>query len=265
MKKLPIAFLACFCFMFISADNRKAERELVQNGFKLIPSGFLLNGDLEISINAFYLFETEITNRQYSEFLSSIKNKKEIYNICKIDSTGWNRALNFENSYSEDYHLTAEFADYPVVNISYEAANYFCRWLEEKLNKKQNLIEVRLPSAEEWLYAAKGGKKDAVYPWENIEIGNKNDFELCNYNSTKDGTCLATNYSKSYLPNAYGLYNMSGNVAEILSEQGTSAGGSWDNSLEAMKLDKSNLSSKIQIPSAYVGFRPIAIIRSNNQ
>ena len=49
-----------------------------------------------------------------------------------------------------------------------------------------------------------------------IWVNGKKEVEFCNYNSPDDGTCLATNLSRSYYPNAYGLYNMSGNVAEML-------------------------------------------------
>ncbi|MBC8045911.1 MAG: SUMF1/EgtB/PvdO family nonheme iron enzyme [Fimbriimonadaceae bacterium] len=264
MKKILVLLLILFSIICITSFSPdKKAKHLFKYGFKYIPAGKMELYDREVAVNDFYIFETEITNKQYAEFLNYLlkKTRFDDYAICKIDSAGWNNALNFENSYPADYHLTSEFADYPVVNISYEAANLFCDWLENKLEKKISTVDVRLPNAEEWIYAAKGGKEDAEYPWENISPGKEKDFELCNYNSPNDGTCLATNYAKSYFPNAYGLYNLSGNVAEMLNEKGHTRGGSWNSSIIQMKITAADEYKGINPPSPYIGFRPVAVIK----
>ena len=264
MKKTICAIAAIITtILFLSFSIAGKEKALLKYGFKRVPAGILQIDGNQKNIQTFYMFETEITNRQYAEFLNYLlkNNRLDEYAICKIDSAGWNNALTFENAYPQEYHLTAEFAEYPVVNISYEAANLFCDWLEDKLEKKIPTVAVSLPTAYQWMYAAKGGKQDAEYPWENIDTGKKNDFELCNYNSPNDGTCLATNYAKSYFANAYGLYNMSGNVAEMLIEKGNTKGGSWNSTVVHMKIGSQDEYKGVSPPSSYIGFRPVAVIK----
>lgn len=262
-NSLYIAFTLFFLIGATSFVWNGKEKYLEKYGFKKIPAGELQAGNKTTGQGSFYMFETEVTNRQYAEFLNDLLRHKRMddYAVCRIDSLGWNKALHFENSYPRDYHLTAEFAEYPVVNISYEAATIFCTWLGNKLEKKFSDVEVRLPEKNEWIYAAKGGKSDAVYPWDNISNGKKMDYEMCNYNSPKDGTCLATNYAKSYLANAYGLYNMSGNVAEMLFEKGNTEGGSWNSSILQMKITAEDEYRGLTPPSPYIGFRPVAVIK----
>ncbi len=59
----------------------------------------------------------------------------------------------------------------------------------------------------------------------------------------------------SYWPNAFGLYNMSGNVAEMVAQQGRNMGGSWLDSAEAMKIGGIGKYSYSIGPKATIGFR----------
>ncbi|MBC8173103.1 MAG: SUMF1/EgtB/PvdO family nonheme iron enzyme [Chitinophagales bacterium] len=263
MRTHILLLLMVASVLLISAFSNKSDKQLEKTGFRFIPAGELQLTNTSKQVTEFYLFETEITNRQYAEFLNSLlkSGKTEDYRICKIDSAAWDKVLNFDNSYAEEYHLTAEFADYPVVNISYEAAELFCIWLEKKLGKKARDFDIRLPSEDEWVYAAKGGKQDAQYPWENMSRGSKKDVDFCNYNSPDDGTCLATNYAKSYYSNAYGLYNMSGNVAEMLHPKGATKGGSWNSNIMEMNITAGDSFAGVDFPSPYIGFRPVAVAK----
>jgi hypothetical protein len=75
---------------------------------------------------------------------------------------------------------------------------------------------MKLPSEIEWEYAARGGLINNTYPW-----GNKFDYKLLNIwegkfpneNHMNDGF-LGTAPVKTFAPNAFGLYNMVGNVWE---------------------------------------------------
>jgi sulfatase modifying factor 1 len=248
--------------VILAFGNNKERKYLEGMGFRYVPAAEVTIDDETRSIKGFYMYETEITNKQYYEFLTSLRKDKRFADarVAAIDSSQWLEALSFENTYMEDYHLTAEFAEYPVVNISYEGALLFCGWLEERINKRIEGAEVRLPTYTEWVHAARGGKQDAIYPWDNIGMKGKKEHEFCNYNSPDDGTCLATNYAKSYYPNAYGLYNMSGNVAEMLHERGWTKGGSWDSPATEMKIDAEDTYAGFSGPSPYIGFRPVVIL-----
>ncbi len=248
--------------VILAFGNNRERKFLEGMGFKYIPAGEVTLHEEKLNVQSFYMYETEITNRQYYEFLTYLRKNNRISDLhtAAIDSMGWNNALGFENTYAEDYHLTAEYADYPVVNISYEGAILFCEWLQDRIRKKVPDAIVRLPSEAEWVHAAKGGKQDAVYPWDNVGMSGKKDIDFCNYNSPDDGTCLATNFAKSYFPNAYGLYNMSGNVAEMLNQRGWTMGGSWNSKAVEMKIESPDAYSGFTGPSPYIGFRPVVII-----
>ena len=96
--------------------------------------------------------------------------------------------------------------DYPVINVSWQDANAFCRWLCRF--EKVPLGTYRLPTETEWEKAAKGGQ-NFLYSW-----GNQNpDQEKANYGKQWLGPFTLKKVG-SFLSNAYGLYDMSGNVWE---------------------------------------------------
>jgi hypothetical protein len=119
--------------------------------------------------------------------------------------------------------------DQPVIGVCLEEANRFASWLSARLG-----VAKRLPTEDEWEKAARGGR-DVIYPW-----GDESPTAGLRANYSGNGRFTATSPVGSFESgrNAYGLYDMAGNVWEWTSTQldagndaGTAKtivkGGSW--------------------------------------
>jgi formylglycine-generating enzyme required for sulfatase activity len=256
MKKTLVLFPLMFLTILTIAQphNKKGNYVKDPNGFVLVPNGNAEINGKSTGFNAFYVSETEVTNGQYMEFLNDLKKqgRTKDYETARIDTSLWKKYDESRTSYYDSiYHLKKDF---PVVNISKEGAELFCKWLSEKFNNnKEGIIwEVRLPSNSEWEYAARGGLFRCPYPWGGP------------YPNTAQGCFLAQFrvYSLTYGPvevksfpaNMWDLYDMSGNASEMVSDTNIVRGGSWN-----------SCGYEIQIPvctpyyvSPMVGFRPVA-------
>jgi len=143
------------------------------------------------------------------------------------DTTTWIK--DFAYSYNEpmhnDYFWHQAYDDYPVVGVSWKQAKAFCAWrtlyknafLKKKKGRNQ-INSFRLPTEAEWEYAARGGLESGTFPWGGPYAKNDRGCFLANFKPNRgdyaaDGA-LYTVEAKSYDPNDYNLYNMSGNVAE---------------------------------------------------
>ena len=92
----------------------------------------------------------------------------------------------------------------PVANVSWTEANAYAEWLGQRAH-----ASCRLPTEAEWEYTARAGKQTA-YPWGD-EVG-KNNADCIDCGSPWDNEQSAP--VGSFRPNAFGLYDASGNVWE---------------------------------------------------
>jgi|SRR3989339_2149257 len=207
-----------------------------------------------------YVGKYEVTNLQFREYLYylTINGQTEIIKNVRLDTLNWRNKNCNNEPMLELYFRHPAYANYPVVNVSYEAANLYCEWLTNEYNnnpkKKYKKVKFRLPTIIEWEIAASGGLENNNYPWgNNLLVDNK---FMCNFNHIGDENLhydtltkkIVVDYKsnigtvnsprdnaditapvESYYANKFGLYNMSGNVAEMIQEKGISKGGSWKN------------------------------------
>ena len=92
---------------------------------------------------------------------------------------------------------------HPVVNVSYQDAVAFCRWLSA--TEKQYY---RLPIEEEWEKAARGLDKRR-YPWGDAWFR-----EYCNTRESRIRTTTPVTAYQEKGPSPFGVFDLSGNVAE---------------------------------------------------
>jgi hypothetical protein len=118
--------------------------------------------------------------------------------------------------------------DGPVVHVSWEDAEAFCKW-----------VGGRLPTQEEWEHAARGGLAGKNYVWgddwpppkgagnfADAALKRKYTTGLTTIDGYDDGFAESAPVG-SFKPNGYGLYDMAGNVWEWVSEQLYCRGGSF--------------------------------------
>jgi formylglycine-generating enzyme required for sulfatase activity len=123
------------------------------------------------------------------------------------------------------------------------------------------------------MFVASAGDSTRTFPWGSGYIQNNRKQDLCNYrhakmeydSSTKKyvekvdeqnaiiklGSTFTSNVN-SYFPNTFGLYNMSGNIAEMVEEKGIAKGGSF-NDLPYQVMIKSE--RNYERTNADIGFR----------
>jgi formylglycine-generating enzyme required for sulfatase activity len=96
---------------------------------------------------------------------------------------------------------------YPIVGVSWVSAQAYITWLNAKLRLAAGNA-YRLPSEVEWERAARGGKEGLKYFWGN-------DFQTQSANAAGEFGADKWPYTSpvgSFPANAYGLYDMAGNV-----------------------------------------------------
>lgn len=264
----------------IMANNKQKAKMIKQldkfdkKHYAFIPSGTYKTDNKSWSIQAFYMQTTEVTNLEYRTFLFDllIQNKKDEFLQAKPDQSRWTKdySYSYNKPMEEHYFSHDAYNDYPVVAISRKGAEMYCKWLTEEVNKQRNtefINDARLPNNYEWMYAASGGKENSAYPWGGPYLRNSKGCYLANYKPLKDNYvddgAFHTAKVTSYMPNDFGLYCMSGNVAEMVyfekeNQLPGTKGGSWSSVGQEMQINDENLRFKGQTnPSVDIGFRPV--------
>ncbi len=258
----------------------KDMKKVLKAGYCYVPSGSLImNGDT-VSCQGFFMRNTEVTNFDYKEYLYQLKNKGDLdaYKKALPDSTKWINQVSGGEKMKDHYFSHPVYNYYPVVNLTYEQAEAYCDWLSEvwQQNTGNKSIRFRLPLQAEFLKAAYGTDLERPYSWKGPYLRDNKGLFMANFihvgegaiTRGKDGKLevktsqIFNGYNctdlmaaaKSYSPNELGLYNLNGNVAEMVAEKGKAVGGSWN----SPGYDIRNTSvEEFTTANPKVGFRPV--------
>lgn len=260
MKSVVFSLLVLFVMSTSSLSTNKRKLRYALRKMHLISSDYIYSGLAEFNkinsidsnliwpinlskqfVNSFYISATEVTNKEWLEFYNS-KVKELGENIARKkylpDTTNWETEFKYSyvKTLTDHYHRDKIFANHPIVSITYNQAEEYCKWLTKSLDSigKQNGInlgiEFRLPTMYEWELAARIKNSDLklknLYPWGGTEL--KLDNKYCanfgkiydsNYVLIKDfagngDEGLFTCDVGNHVPNDNGLYDMAGNAAE---------------------------------------------------
>lgn len=150
----------------------------------------------EVSItNRYRMSKYPITNMQYQVFLD----ENPDYNVPGWGDDNKGALYTWDD---EKRSCNAAYNNCPVVLVSWNDANNYCKWLSKKTGRK-----FRLPTEEEWEYAARG-PQSSVYPWGNQWKDNyANTFES-GINDIVGVGCFVEGVS------AFGVFDCSGQIWE---------------------------------------------------
>lgn len=178
-----------------------------------------------VRVDSFWIDE-ESNGIQSATITRALREPKDLNTnaiICVYpDTLVWVR--DFEYSFNDPllygYFNMPGYAEYPVVGVTWEQAHAFCHWRTHLLRTqgKQIAQAYRLPTEAEWEYAARGGRRAAMYPWGDKYARDAEGCFMANFKpyrgSYHDDTGTATMPVGKFKPNDFGLFDMAGNVAE---------------------------------------------------
>lgn len=274
MKKI-ITTVTCLitCLTLLSfvskIDKTYKTSKCFKQKFALVPSGTVFIDGSETQVEGFYISKTEVANCEYNRFVQYIaaSGNTELLNKIKFDANQWEEICG-NKPLVLSYCNSSKYSQYPAVNMTYDGAIEYCKWLTEKANKESSnglVYEYRLPTRLEWIRAAEGELHRIDYAWGGPAARNDKGCMLCQCNRSTEPKPVFdmntyTSPATSYFANSIGLYNMNGNVAEMISEKGIAVGGSWISN----EMEVKNLSIMCyEKPTPFVGFRPIVVIKKN--
>jgi eukaryotic-like serine/threonine-protein kinase len=179
-----------------AGDERTSEADGMAEVF--IPSGKFQMGGFDddaqkdehpthgVTMGAFWMDKVEVTNAMYQ--------------LCVL-AGACQAPRDIKSATRSSYFANKDFADYPVVYVSWQDAANYCKWAGR-----------RMPTEAEWEYAARGSADFRRYPWGEQSPDNN----LANFDNQARDTTRVGSFPKG--ASAFGLLDMAGNVWEWVSD-----------------------------------------------
>lgn len=224
------------------ADSKEESSKIFQppQGMTYVPGGSVritLDDEIiEVMVDPFFLDRTEVTNQAYAKCFDAGQCKK--YHQGKNDNL--------------------DHPDLPVVDITSLDAENYCKWVGKSL-----------PSAAQWILAAKGQAERRRYPWGNEDPLGRANYVNAPPIKTKERTWrfLAPPCQHQGGNGPFGNCDLSGNAAEWVRSKGSETptpfstkafrikGGSYLSEAPALQIDTFQNPDHLLEHSFEIGFR----------
>ena len=166
----------------------------------------------QVRLSNFYMSRYAVSVAEFRRFVeaSGYRTEAEKEDFSVIVTNGEIKkgtGVNWRHGVSGSLRPQSE-ENHPVLHVSWNDVVEYCKWLSKKTGKI-----FRLPTEAEWEYACRAGSETAFNTGINLKADQANFTN--EHGLLRSGTVPVN----SFAPNAWGLYNMHGNVWEWCSDQ----------------------------------------------